>query len=293
MLFALVSRRLPSTTPTEAKALVRAGAVYIGHLRVRVPTVRVVAGERITVYPEAAAVEPLPQSAVVFIHRDPYFVVLDKPPGVPVAQTKDAAVGTLSDALRRRLVEEGLQRPYVGVVHRLDRGASGLVLFTVRSIANRSLHQQFVEHSIRRTYRLRVHAEAPEIARCDAPLVQRPGGRVEVARDGEPRAQTASTRFRRLAPRVAMPGTSLLEAELHTGRTHQIRVHAATIGHPIVGDERYGTAQGEPGVRLHLHAARLQLTHPIEHTSIDVRAPIPAWAQAIDDELSAPRREDE
>lgn len=285
MLFALVARRLPATTPAQAKALVRAGAVYMGHLRVRIPTVRVVAGERITVYPEATAIEPLPPDTAVFIHRDPSFVVLDKPPGVPVAQTKDTAQGTLSEALRRALQAEGMQRPYVGVVHRLDRGASGLVLFTVRSIANRSLHQQFVEHTIRRTYRLRVHGEAPATASCDAPLVQRPGGRVEVAQHGEPRAQTASTSFRRLSARITMPGTSLLEAELKTGRTHQIRVHVATLGHPIVGDERYGAADDEAsGGRLHLHAARLRFTHPIDGTPIDVRAPLPEWAQASEDE---------
>jgi RluA family pseudouridine synthase len=285
-LFQLVARRLPDTTPAQAKALVKAGAVYLGHLRVRVPTNRVVTGERITVYPEAKEIAPLRDDAIVFVHRDPTFVVLDKPAGVPVAQTKASARGTLSEALRRALVAEGVLRPYVGVVHRLDQGASGLVLFTIRSVANKSLHAQFVTHAIRRTYRLRVHGDPPAEIRCDAPLRERPAGGIEIATDGGAGALDASTSFRRLSPRVDMPGTALLEAELHTGRTHQIRAHAAFLGHPIVGDRRYGDAGAEPAAepsRLLLHASRLRFDHPVDGTPLDLRAALPDWASGTED----------
>jgi RluA family pseudouridine synthase len=286
MLFALVARRLPGTTPAQAKALVKAGAVYLGHLRVRVPSNRVVTGERITVYPEAETIAPLGADAVVFVHRDPAFVVLDKPADVPVAQTKAAARGTLSEALRSALVAEGVLRPYVGVVHRLDRGASGLVLFTIRSMANKSLHKQFVTHTIRRTYRLRVLGDPPAQMRCDAPLRERPAGGVEIANDGGAGALVASTIFRRVAPAEDMPGTALLEAELETGRTHQIRAHAAFAGHPIVGDRRYGERpenEDAAPTRLLLHASRLRFEHPVHGTPIDVRAELPGWARAADD----------
>lgn len=278
MLFQLIRRRLADLSPDDAKSLVKAGAVYVGHLRVRVPTVRVVEGERVTVYPQSLEVEELGPDSVQFVHRDPAFVVLDKPAGVPVASTRDRSRGTLAEALRRVLESEGLVRPYVGVVHRLDQGASGLVLYTIRDIANKSLHKQFVEHEIRRSYRVRVRGEAPESFECSARIVERPGGRgVRVARDGEPRAKDAHTSFERLAPREVIDGTSLLQVELTTGRTHQIRVHAAESGHPVYGDRRYGNHDNEPD-RLHLHAHRLQFTHPINDAPLSIESSLPRWA---------------
>jgi RluA family pseudouridine synthase len=241
--------------------------------------VRVVEGERITVYPQALEVDALGPEAVKFVHRDPTFVVLDKPPGVPVASTRDRARGTLAEALRRVLEAEGLVRPYVGVVHRLDQGASGLVLYTIRDIANRSLHKQFVHHTIERTYRVLVRGDAPASFECSAPIAERPGGRgVRIAKDGEPRAKDAHTEFRRLQPADPIEGTSLLEVRLTTGRTHQIRVHAAECGYPVYGDRRYGKSDDEPD-RLHLHAHKLQFDHPIEGTPIELTSDLPPWAR--------------
>ncbi len=278
MLAQIVARRLPHLDPKQGKALVKAGAVYMGHLRVRIPTARVATGERITVYPEALAHEEIDPSTLVVVHRDPAFVVLDKPAGVPVAATRDSARGTLAEALRRRLASEGLVRPYVGVVHRLDRGASGLVLFTIRDIANKSLHKQFVEHRIARTYRVLVEGDAPAEAVCEVPLVALPGAEgMRAATSGEPRAKPARTLFRRVQPQQPREGTSLLEVVLETGRTHQIRIHAATLGHPVVGDRRYGN--GKEGDRLHLHAWRLAFEHPFDGTPVDLQAELPDWAR--------------
>lgn len=285
MLSHLLSRRLPDADVERGRELVKAGAVYMGHLRVRVPSVRVATGERITVYPEALEHTPLAPDALRFVHRDPSFVVLDKPPGVPVSATKQSARGTLSEALRRHLEREGVLRPYVGVVHRLDQGASGLVLFTVRSVANKSLHRQFLEHSIERVYRLLVHGDAPFEATCDAPLRIGRSGNVRIATPGDARAKPAHTSFARLGPRRPRDRTSLLEARLETGRTHQIRVHAQHLGHPIVGDDRYGGGDerdAEPS-RLCLHAHRLHFEHPIEHTPVELTSELPDWAQAEDD----------
>ncbi|MEM6990229.1 MAG: RluA family pseudouridine synthase [Myxococcota bacterium] len=282
MLAKLVARRLGNISAQEGRDLVRAGAVYLGHLRVRVPTVRVVPGERITVYPDALRHQALPSSAVKFVHRDPAFVVLDKPAGVPVVQTKQSARGTLSEALRRVLAQEGMKRPYVGVVHRLDRGASGLVLFTIRDIANKSLHQQFVEHRIARHYRVQVHGTTEGTTRCDAPLVELRDGKVKVAEQGESRARPAATTFETLDAREVSAGLSLLAASLETGRTHQIRVHAAHLGHPVVGDAKYGPDAGD-GDGLRLHAHRLEFEHPLSGERIDVRTTPPTWASAVED----------
>ena len=279
---ALVGDRLPDMGRREGIELVKAGAVYIGHLRVRVPSTRVAQGDRITVYPDALSVKELdPEQAVRFVHRDAAFVVLDKPAGVPVAATKATARGTLSEALRRKLRSEGVDRPYVGVVHRLDQGASGLVLFTIRGVANKSLHREFEKHSIDRTYRVRVVGDAPEAFDCNAPLIERPGSdSMQVAESGQARAKDARTVFKRIEPALDIPGTSLLEVSLVTGRTHQIRVHAAHSGFPVYGDRRYGSGDTDAD-RLHLHAWRLQFEHPLEAgVQVDLQTDLDPWAQA-------------
>lgn len=273
----LVARRLGDLDPAHARDLVRAGAVYVGHLRVRVPSVRVVPGERITVYPEALQHRELPASAVRFVHRDDAFVVLDKPAGVPVAQTKQSARGTLAEALRRVLVQEGMLRPYVGLVHRLDREASGLVVFSIRDVANQSLHAQFQHHRIDRRYRLLVRGDAPASWTCELPIAETGDGRSRVAEAGEPRAKPARTMFSRLRAEVPEPGTSLLEASLDTGRMHQIRVHAAAHELPVVGDATYG--DHEPAERMMLHAWRLLLEHPLTGEPIVVEGTLPPWAR--------------
>jgi RluA family pseudouridine synthase len=280
---ALVGDRLPGLGRREGVELVKAGAVYIGHLRVRVPSTRVTEGDRITVYPDALEIDELdPGEALRFVHRDPAFVVLDKPAGVPVAATKATARGTLSEALRRKLRAEEVERPYVGVVHRLDQGASGLVLFTIRGVANKSLHRDFESHDIARTYRVRVVGDAPESFECDAPLIEQPGSdSMQVAKSGQARAKPARTEFRRVEPALDIPGTSLLEVSLVTGRTHQIRVHAAHSGHPVHGDRRYG--ESDAG-RLHLHAWRLQFDHPLDDgVQLDLQTRLDPWARAKTD----------
>ena len=276
----LLSRRLPDTTRSQAKEIIKAGGVYVNKLRVRIPSVRVVAGERITVYPHASQIGELEPSSLVFVHRDPSFVVLDKPAGVPVSQTKQSARGTLASALRSQLEAEGMTRPYVGVVHRLDLHASGLVLFTIRDVANKSLHQQFTKHAIERIYRLSVRARCDEAVTCRAPLRVVQGERVRVVGAQDPRGQSAVTHFRPL--RVDDQGTSLLEARLETGRTHQIRAHAAHLGFPIVGDKRYGAAD-DSADRLQLHAQRLCFTHPLSGEALDLRSQSPAWARVEGD----------
>jgi RluA family pseudouridine synthase len=287
----LLVRRMRELDREAASKLIRAGGVYVNKLRVRLPQVLVAPGERVTVYIEALAAEPLDPARLKFVHREADFVILDKPAGVPVSPIRETAVGCLSEALIHALAAEGVSRPYVGVVHRLDRGASGLVLFTVRSVANKSVHKLFVEHSVRRGYRLRVRpkpgAGAPSAEiRCDAPLVKLREGGVAIADPGTSGAMSAVTYFRHVAEvpplRGSGPAEHLLDAELETGRTHQIRVHAAhlDLGFPIVGDRRYGDpTTTEAHERLCLHAWTLDFVHPQTGAPLHFEAPLPDWAQ--------------
>jgi 23S rRNA pseudouridine1911/1915/1917 synthase len=265
MLGNLISRRLRNVDTEAARALVRAGGVYMGTLRIRVPTVRVRPGERITVYPEANQIPPLDPASIRVAYRDSSIMVVEKLPGVPVSATRASARGTLSEGVLGMLESEGVSRPYVGVIHRLDQGASGLVLITIRGVANKSLHTQFRDHEVTRTYRVRVLGAAPETLHCDAPLLEgrRPGATVRIAAHGEARARPATTRFRRVAS-VEGPET-LMDVELVTGRTHQIRGHAAELGFPIKGD---------------LHAWKLAFLHPLTGEQVRVESELPDWARA-------------
>jgi 23S rRNA pseudouridine1911/1915/1917 synthase len=306
MLKRVLSRRLQDTTAEQAAELVRRGSVYVGRLRVRVPTVRVVPGERVTVHLEAPDVPRLSADDLVVVVQREDLVVVEKPAGVPVSATKEAATGSLSETLIEWLTARGVVRPYVGVVHRLDQPASGLVLFTTRSAANASVHKLFVEHAIERVYRLRVHGDPAPSFVVDVPLVEARAGHVRVAQPGEAGAMNARTSFTRLTPADGDP-TALLEARLDTGRMHQIRVHAAHAGHPIVGDRRYGSAPDAPRDvvadetpsdeldlesrrddaapvaqergELRLHAHELRFTHPATGEVIHARSTLPRWAQ--------------
>lgn len=292
-----LSRRMHDLDRVQCAALIRRGGVYVNRLRIRLPQVLVAPGERITVYREALDAEPLDPASLVFVHRERDFVVLDKPAGVPVAAVRETSVGCLSEALVAQLEHEGIKRPYVGVVHRLDRGASGLVLFTIRSIANKSLHQQFREHRMGRRYRLRTHAldasrEAPAAITIDTPLVRLRGGGVQLGTAGGQDAIPAITHLRHVARLELGEGRveHLWDAELETGRTHQIRAHVASIGFPIVGDHRYGPGgsgeadedddeQDEQDAhgRLLLHAWQLDLEHPSSGVALHFETPLPIW----------------
>ncbi|TPV93451.1 MAG: RluA family pseudouridine synthase [Myxococcales bacterium FL481] len=290
----LLIRRVRDLDRDTAAELVKAGGVYINRLRIRLPMIRVAAGERVTVYREALRSSPLEPSALQIRYRAPDFVVIDKPAGVAVSPTRGTARGTLSEALASRLESEGVARPYVGVVHRLDRGASGLVVLTTRSAANASLHQQFVDHDIRRTYLILVEGQPPDELRCEAPLAHTSQGGVRIAKADEPSAKPAVTRFRRLGTReFDGQRRNLVQAELETGRTHQIRAHAAHAGFPVVGDRRYGAPPplsrlGAAPVDLEfveclcLHAWRLRFNHPTTGEPLEFTSPPPAWAGVVE-----------
>nr|WP_276599072.1 pseudouridine synthase [Nannocystis sp. SCPEA4] len=263
----LLGRRL-GLGVASASDLIRAGGVYIGNVRTCIPTLRVREGERVTIYRGAAEAAPVDPGSLVVVHRDAQCIIVDKPHGVPAAATREGSRGAISHALVQLLAREGVQRPYVGLVHPLDPAAAGLVLFTVRGQDTASFLARFTDVDTLRVYRARLSGHVRENMVCETPLI-RTGGGLRLAREGERDAVPARTEFRPLA---AGDGASLVEVELRSGSSEQISLHAQALTLPVVG--RAGA-----GEVLELACVRIAFTHPISGAAIDVRAELPPWAE--------------
>ncbi len=226
-----------------ARKTIGMGAVYIGRRRVRAASRAVRAGDLLTAtwHPKVTgSPDSFPLSEV---YSDADTVIVNKPAGQLVAGTELGDVGSLQYAVSKRYGRD------TRLMHRLDRPASGLLVAARSKAASAALTPQFREHTIRRCY-LAIAAGAVDAARIELPLA-RDGRRMRIAGDGDPGAMTARTDVRPLA---TGEGWTLLLATLHTGRTHQIRLHLMGSGGPLFGDRMYG---GPTAPRLALHATIL------------------------------------
>ena len=264
---------------TQAATLIANGLVLVEGRRERAGY-RPRAGERIEVQiPPPPGREVLAeQIALTIVHEDDDVMVVDKPAGMVVHPAPGNWSGTLANALKGRggplSAEGGEDR--AGIVHRLDKDTSGLLLVAKSDRAHRILGAALAARRITRRYAALSwgHLEVDRLT-VDKPLARDPRNRqrMAVVATGRP----ARTDFIRLA---RFDAADLLRAHLHTGRTHQIRVHLASIGHPVVGDDTYGGGGGRRLVGLaprrhFLHAARLVFRHPVTDERIDVRSPLP------------------
>jgi tRNA pseudouridine32 synthase/23S rRNA pseudouridine746 synthase len=214
------------------------------------------------------------------LHLDAHLLAVDKPAGRLVIPGRAGG----EESLREELV--GLHGR-LWVVHRLDRGTTGVLLFARTAEAHRALNLAFDRGEPRKTYLALVRGDPPGGFRVEIPLAPGRRGRTRPAAPGDPRAKPAATSFRRLeafAPRPWSGGPlALLEATPETGRTHQIRVHLAAAGFPLAVDPDYGEpgplrdAEGYPRLaRTPLHAARLEVGHPAGGAPLVLEAPLPA-----------------
>ncbi len=242
---------------------------------------------------DAPHLVPDPTIPVRVVYEDPAVLVVDKPAGLVVHPAPGHWEGTLVNALLARAPEgeaafggiAGVRRP--GIVHRLDRDTSGLLMVARNDPAQSSLMAQLKARRVKKTY-LALVAGSPQatVGRIEAPLGRDPRNRqrIAVVPDGRP----AVTGYR---VRERFDGWALLELDLVTGRTHQIRVHLATIGHPVAGDPVYGTGtsrRGPAGLgRLFLHAWRLEFTSPADGRLVRVESPLPDELQAVLESLRA------
>ncbi|MFL6769144.1 MAG: RluA family pseudouridine synthase, partial [Sphingomicrobium sp.] len=224
------------------------------------------------------------------VFEDEHLLVVDKPAGLVVHPAAGNRDGTLVNALLHHCGGSlsgigGVARP--GIVHRIDKDTSGLLVVAKTDVAHEGLARQFAAHSIDRRY-LAIVSGVPKTAdgTVDAPLARSAANRKKIAIVAGRRGKRAVTHWRRVS---VLRDAALVECRLETGRTHQVRVHMASIGHPLVGDPVYGRAGKTHGkllkdLQFHrqaLHAAELGFTHPVTKRRLSFASAMPADMQQL------------
>ena len=305
--------RIAELSRTRLKALILEGAVEVRGRTVRDPEYRVNAGDEIAVgIPEAEPAKPAGEKIPLdIVYEDKDVVVIDKPAGLVVHPAAGNRSGTLVNALIAHCGASlsgigGEKRP--GIVHRLDKDTSGLLVVAKNDAAHRSLSEQFADHGrtneLSRGYlAFAWGAPKPERGTIDAPIARDPRSRVKMAvRKGGKEAVTHYEVLQKYPGADGKPVASMVECELETGRTHQIRVHLAKAGHPLLGDAVYGAGFQSKSVllpqqtqaklkalnRQALHAFRLAFSHPRTGKLLSFESKLPKDLAALEKSFKRP-----
>ncbi len=309
----VLAARIEDLSRSRLKALILDGVVTAGGRTIRDPGYRVNSGETILVaVPEAMPAEPQPENIPLkVVFEDDDLLVIDKPSGLVVHPAAGNWTGTLVNALIAHCGDSlsgigGVKRP--GIVHRLDKDTTGLMVVAKNDRAHRALAAQFADHGrtgpLDRGYLAFVWG-APERPKgsIDAPIARHPHSRDRrMVRKGGREAVTHWEVLQRYQGNDGRPVASLLACRLETGRTHQIRVHLAHIGHPLMGDETYGRGFKTKATHLSpttrealaalgrqaLHAYRLGFSHPVTSENLLFESRLPADLAALVKSLAAP-----
>ena len=264
---------------TQAATLIANGNVTVNGKREKA-SYKPVAGDRVVVEVPAPVERPIVGESIPIsiVFEDEYLLIVDKPAGMVVHPAPGNWSGTLVNALMGRGGElsPGSSPDRAGIVHRLDKETSGLLIVAKTERAHRILSAAIAARRVRRRYAVMIWGHLDDdLLTIEKPLARDPRDRKRMAIVNNGRqARTDFVRLARFGP------GDLLRAHLHTGRTHQIRVHLASVGHPVMGDDVYGGGGGRriAGLapkRHFLHAAWLELNHPITGTPMDIRSPLP------------------
>jgi 23S rRNA pseudouridine1911/1915/1917 synthase len=298
----VLAQGLTDFSRARLQALIREGAVTVDGMPVMDPSAKVGAGAAIIVSPPAPRpASPVGQAMTLdVVHEDGDLIVLDKPAGLVVHPAAGHEDGTLVNALIAHCGDSlsgigGVRRP--GIVHRLDKDTSGLMVVAKTDAAHQGLAAQFADHGrtgpLLREYLAFVWGlPSQERGRIEAALDRDPHHRERFAVSRSSHARHAVTHWQlkeRFADREGLPVASLVACRLETGRTHQIRVHMAHIGHPLLGDPVYGTGMRTKAKRLGpqacallealdrqaLHAALLGFAHPVSGATLHFESALP------------------
>jgi 23S rRNA pseudouridine1911/1915/1917 synthase len=283
---------IPTLSRERLKALISSGAVTLDGRLLRDPATKVSGGNAA----EVAVPDPAPAGnaaqdiPLTVVFEDEHLIVIDKPAGLVVHPACGNLDGTLVNALLHHCRGSlsgigGVERP--GIVHRIDKDTSGLMVAAKTDRAHTGLAAQFAKHTIDRRYKAIVRgALRQQVGRIEGNLGRSSADRKKMAVVGAGQGKHAVTHYRRIAP---LKGATLVECRLETGRTHQVRVHMASIGHPLVGDPVYGRGginfrELSPGFtfeRQALHAARLGFVHPVTSAALSFESNMPADMQEL------------
>jgi 23S rRNA pseudouridine1911/1915/1917 synthase len=286
---------IPELSRSQVQRLIKDGHVTGPSPSLRAST-PVRAGQSFNVdVPEAAAPVVLPEELPLrILYEDADLVVLDKPAGMVVHPAAGHDSGTLVNALLHHIKDlsgiGGELRP--GIVHRLDRGTSGVMVVAKNDRAHQELSRQFGDREVEKEYIALVWGVVQTGRRIDAAIGRDPNDRQKMST----RARHARHAVTRVTFARHFKGVSLLKVAIATGRTHQIRVHLNAIGHPIVGDPTYGGVHRRvlPNLRAvmrlerpFLHSAKLSFTHPTDGSRVTIESPLPADLQSVLDDIVA------
>lgn len=291
-----LAAQLPSLSRERLKVLTKAGALTRAGTAVRDPAIKVKGDEQyILAIPDPTpALSEAQEIALTIVYEDEHLLVVDKPAGLVVHPAAGNWDGTMVNALLHHCGGSlsgigGVARP--GIVHRIDKDTSGLLVVAKHDVAHVGLAKQFADHMIDRRY-LAIVSDVPRFIQgtVDAPLARSPNDRKKIAivgaKETGDRGKRAVTHWRLL---TKLRDAALVECRLETGRTHQVRVHMASIGHPLVGDPVYGrTRKAHREVlkllgfhRQALHAAHLGFVHPVTKGRLSFDSALPSDMQQL------------
>ena len=276
---AFLASKLHDVTRSWLQKLIEAGNVSVEGREKLAKNYKLRAGDRLTVeLPEPETLDVLPENIPLdIVYEDEYLLVVNKPSGMVVHPAVGNHTGTLVNAVMFHCGDQlssinGVVRP--GIVHRIDKDTSGLLVIAKTDAAHRGLAEQFAVHSIKRAYRAVVYNNIKEDdGRVDAPIGRNPKDRLKMAVVSADKGRRAVTNYHVIERSGKF---TYVECRLETGRTHQIRVQMAYIGHPLLGDPLYGPRKGMSGVTGQvLHAKELGFVHPItgEYMEFDSELP--------------------
>ena len=271
-----------------AKRQIATGKVFVDGARATAVDLRLAAGQQV----ELRAGAPRPRDPMregVLVHDDAHVVVLDKPSGVNSVPYEDRETGTAMDLVRGAWRRQGKPATQIAlhVVHRIDRATSGLLMFARTKQAELGLAAQLRAHTVTRSYLCVAHgAIAPDRPmRIESYLVRDRGDGLRGSTTRRDQGKRAVTHVEVVQP---LRGATLCRVRLETGKTHQIRIHLAEAGHPLVGEEVYIRDHHGPVIaspRLLLHAATLGFDHPVTGARIELSSPLPPGFAAMLDTL--------